>query len=1019
MKRTLGIVREGYSKWERRSPLTPSQIEFALTNHVLDCVLIQSSARRVFTDEEYRRAGAKITEDLSPSDCIIGVKQIPPGDLIEDKTYVFFSHTIKAQESNMSLLDSVLEKRVRLVDHECIRDVTTGQRLVAFGDFAGRAGMLESIRGLGLRLLGLGISSPFLNIGPAYTYKTLEEAEKAAAGCVEEYHAYGGAEAFLPKGFGPLCFVLTGAGKVSTGAQKVFRALGKHAIMLDSISELKTKMDNPDKVYAIVVRDADIIRRPDSPLRFNRDDYLKHPEMYSADNFATEVLPFANVVLTGAYWDARYPRWMPDSRLVKENSKQLLMVSDVACDIKGTFGGLHRSTTIEDPFYYVDFSKPGMPEVANSTKNEMDLNQKLVLGVDILPSELPRDASQHFGDCLFPFLRDLCSPEFPPVLQRATIAQNGKLTPPYVYIDLMRKERDRSGRQQSIIGALPNLVVQLQGHLFDTRLINRVLDLVEFRGGKFKIAQALLAQPRGGPGRETRAHTTVLMQLEPAPNSDNVDDLYSAIERLIREGPSEAEASIFRVDKERAAAVNLDLDRLAKSKKDTASWTTSRAAHGLKDTIAIFGAGMVSHPAIEYMLKHRPESSIRIITGDEKETHSIKQRFLEDSDRFEFVLRKLDANKAAFEDVSDLLKSCKCVLSLLPATMHSVVARACLKTKIPMVTASYVGALKEFESQAVAMGIPILCEMGLDPGMDHMSVARAVQDAKSRNGALVESFESYCGGLVSPECADNALGYKFSWSPRGVLTALKNPARFIRDGQVVDITGGSGVELLQSAKRFELQTYKYPSFNLEAIPNRDSTAYMEYYNIPQTVQNVFRGTLRFHGFCDVMSDFARLGWLDDANGSLDEFRGRTWGQVISSSSVSPRTEAFVATFTDRKIKDSPSRLDALCEVFKDVLKMESNDRDLVMMEHRFKFTDGSSATSTLIEFGNDRDTAMSRTVGITAAIGVCLLLEGKHPGPGIHLPTARWVFDEALDRLKHEGIQFAEKVESDGGGSSI
>ena len=171
--KTLGILREGYSKWERRSPLTPQHVARAIREHKVR-VIVQPSTLRVFTNEEYARAGAEVKDDLTECDAIVGVKQVEIDSILPNKTYLFFSHTIKAQESNMKLLDRILQRNVRLVDHECIRDLQSGERLVAFGEYAGRAGMLESIRGLGIRLLGLGYSSPFLNVGPAYAYKSLD-----------------------------------------------------------------------------------------------------------------------------------------------------------------------------------------------------------------------------------------------------------------------------------------------------------------------------------------------------------------------------------------------------------------------------------------------------------------------------------------------------------------------------------------------------------------------------------------------------------------------------------------------------------------------------------------------------------------------------------------------------------------------------------------------------------------------------------------------------------------------------
>ena len=168
--RAIGLLAEAYSKWERRAPLTPSHVEQLVKSGV--DVLVQPSTKRVFTDGEYVAKGARITPDLSPANTIMGVKQPLNGSLLPDKTYLFFSHVIKGQPQNMALLDEVLSKRCRLVDYECIREggISTAPRLVAFGTFAGKSGVVNGLRGLGLRLLDLGHSSPFLHVGAAHSY---------------------------------------------------------------------------------------------------------------------------------------------------------------------------------------------------------------------------------------------------------------------------------------------------------------------------------------------------------------------------------------------------------------------------------------------------------------------------------------------------------------------------------------------------------------------------------------------------------------------------------------------------------------------------------------------------------------------------------------------------------------------------------------------------------------------------------------------------------------------------------
>jgi len=515
MKPCLGVVREVYSKWERRSPITPEHVKQLVQEHDIN-VLVQPSRKRVFTDLEFQRAGATITEDLAPAGAILGVKQVQANALLRDKTYLFFSHTIKAQAANMPLLDKLLEKRVRLIDYETIRDVASGERLVAFGEFAGKAGMIDTLRGLGSRLLGLGISNPFLNVAPAYSYPTLADAMAAIRKVGKAYRSGGGAKSFLPAGHGPLTVVFTGAGKVSRGAQSVFEALDP--IILPSVDALNEALD-PSAIYGLVVRDADVCR--DAQGSFSKKNYLANPSEYDAALFARNVLPKATVVFTGAYWDARFPRWIPTSTF-GASAKQLLVLCDAACDVNGSVEFVHRTSTVEDPFFFVDAAKPGVPEVKPADESNADV--KLVCAVDILPSELPRDASKHFGDCLMPFLPVLAHgggrvDVLPATLEQAVICANGKLAPSYQYIAAICEERKRAQtkeRSRDELRAGAARVLRLRGHLFDSKLMNRTLDLVEALGGRFRIVQAGLAQPRGGPGREHRAHTSVLLQVEAA-----------------------------------------------------------------------------------------------------------------------------------------------------------------------------------------------------------------------------------------------------------------------------------------------------------------------------------------------------------------------------------------------------------------------------------------------------------------------------------------------------------------------
>ena len=213
-KKTIGILREAKSKWERRCALTPKEVQ-ELTSDGSVRVLVQPSPSRCYTDDEFIDAGADIKEEMEECDVIFGVKEVPISDLIADKTYFFFSHTIKAQEYNMSLLDAMVEKRVRMVDYECIKEVSSGNgdagRLVAFGRYAGIAGAFDFIRGVGEFMLSRPerLQTPFIFLGSAYMYEDYDAMKLALASVAR------GVSKGLPRVCSPLVFAVTGTGRVS------------------------------------------------------------------------------------------------------------------------------------------------------------------------------------------------------------------------------------------------------------------------------------------------------------------------------------------------------------------------------------------------------------------------------------------------------------------------------------------------------------------------------------------------------------------------------------------------------------------------------------------------------------------------------------------------------------------------------------------------------------------------------------------------------------------------------------
>jgi alpha-aminoadipic semialdehyde synthase len=361
--------------------------------------------------------------------------------------------------------------------------------------------------------------------------------------------------------------------------------------------------------------------------------------------------------------------------------------------------------------------------------------------------------------------------------------------------------------------------------------------------------------------------------------------------------------------------------------------------------------------------------------------------------------------------------------------MHMPIAHACLAHGKPLVTASYKGDMGSVEAEAKRRGVPIMVEMGLDPGMDHMS-AQAVIDDVHALGGTVESFSSVCGGLPAPEAADNPLAYKFSWSPIGVLMAASNPAKYLKNGQLVVVPGE---ELLPSA---EPVSDWLRSLNLEVLPNRDSLPYGDVYGLSGEASSLFRGTLRYGGWSSVMFGFRLLGLLDTA--TEGPFRSaRNWTELMTA--LCPGGEAQVlaragapqaAARVLETLKwlgiygpnpppvanSAPSLRHAFCALLESRLTFQSHERDMVLMRHVFgiRKADGNKQVreSSFIGFGSGAagPTMMARTVGLTCAIGAQLILSGVVKTPGVLLPTTKEIYRPALLRLQQEGLDFVETV---------
>jgi saccharopine dehydrogenase (NADP+, L-glutamate forming) len=350
-----------------------------------------------------------------------------------------------------------------------------------------------------------------------------------------------------------------------------------------------------------------------------------------------------------------------------------------------------------------------------------------------------------------------------------------------------------------------------------------------------------------------------------------------------------------------------------------------------------------------------------------------------------------------------------------------------------MVTTSYVSdAMLELDEEAKKAGITVMNEIGLDPGIDHLYAIKTIEEVHKANGKIL-SFLSYCGGLPAPEASDNPLGYKFSWSSRGVLLALRNAAKYYKDGEVVDI---AGKDLMGTAKPY----FIYPGYAFVAYPNRDSTPYKERYNIPEA-QTIIRGTLRYQGFPEFVRVLVDMGFLsDEAQPFLKE--AITWKEATQKIlATSSSTEAdlksaiaskayfkdaeekerilaglrWVGIFSDEKITPRGNPLDTLCATLEQKMQFEKDERDFVMLQHKFEIEnkDGSkeTRTSTLVEYGDPKGySAMAKLVGVPCGVAVKQVLDGTISEKGILAPMSSKINDPLMEELKKYGIFLVEKT---------
>jgi len=439
----------------------------------------------------------------------------------------------------------------------------------------------------------------------------------------------------------------------------------------------------------------------------------------------------------------------------------------------------------------------------------------------------------------------------------------------------------------------------------------------------------------------------------------------------------------------------------------------------MSHNVLILGAGLVSRPLVKYLLDH-PSFSVTMASRTKQKAEKI-------IDKHPYGTA-VELNVDDIVLLEKLISDSDIVVSLLPYNYHVKVAKICIKHSKHLITTSYVSnEMKLLDKAAKNAGIIILNECGLDPGIDHMSAMQVIHEVEKNNGKVI-SFKSSTGALPSYEANNNPFGYKFSWSPRGVLLASRNSARWLEDGKEILVPGE------QLFENYYLQDV--PSVGtFENYPNRDSIPYKNIYGL-KDAETVYRGTFRITGWCETMRKIVQLGWLDDK--PPKGFTGKTYGELtkylIGSkenidlkqatakflgidvySAVLKRLE-WLGLFGDLKLpenKDNP--LDYLNVLTLNKMTLEKNERDMIVMHHEFiaKYPSNKEyITSTLVGYGIPYgDSIISRTVALPAAIAVKMIVQMQIDLTGVHIPILPDIYNPILNELREMGIKFVEKSE--------
>ena len=440
----------------------------------------------------------------------------------------------------------------------------------------------------------------------------------------------------------------------------------------------------------------------------------------------------------------------------------------------------------------------------------------------------------------------------------------------------------------------------------------------------------------------------------------------------------------------------------------------------MKD-ILIIGAGRSATTLINYVLKKAKTHQWNVVVADANvELAKQKVATYDQASAVELDIKNVERRR-------QLISEAEVVVSMLPAFLHIEVARDCIMLKKHLMTASYVSKeMAELGEQARALGLIFMGEIGLDPGLDHMSAMQKIHEIEEMGGVLT-SFQSYTGGLIAPESDDNPWHYKFTWNPRNVVLSGQGVARYLEDGVVKFVPYNRVFKNHKTTEIEGLGTY-------EVYANRNSLLYLKIYGL-ENIPSIFRGTIRHLGFCDAWNALIRIGLTDDAFSIADSanmtYRDLTEAYIPKGElPLENRVAAFLNEEVDSPIMKklewaglcSDERIElnnaSPAKILEKLLlkkwKLKPTDKDMIIMKHEFEYIlNGRKElqTSTLVMEGEDQvHTAMAKLVGLPLGIFVKLVMEGEITSTKTSIPVVKEVYEPVLKELKEYGVEFVERT---------